>query len=58
MLSKIQVMVVSDDVFQTIGIDEKNEHYYCCDDQAYDVRFSFGGFTPRTISARTIIICG
>ena len=32
----VEVMVVSDDVFQTIGIDEKNEHYYCCDDQAYD----------------------
>ena len=34
-------MVVSDDVFQTIGIDDKNEHYYCCDDQAYDVVLLF-----------------
>lgn len=32
-------MVVKDEVFNTIGIDEGNLHYYCCDDQAYDVLF-------------------
>ena len=29
-------MVVSEDAFQTIGIDEKDVHYYCCDDVAFD----------------------
>ena len=34
----VQVMVVKDEVFDTIGIEENNLHYYCCDDQAFDVR--------------------
>ena len=34
-------MVVSEDAFQTIGIDEKDVHYYCCDDVAFDVRSMF-----------------
>lgn len=32
-----QVMVASDDVFNSIGVDEEGTHYYCCDDQAFDV---------------------
>lgn len=39
-------MVVKDEVFNTIGIDEGNLHYYCCDDQAYDVLF-FLSFLSR-----------
>lgn len=30
-------MVASDEVFNSIGIDENDKHYYCCDDQAFDV---------------------
>ena len=34
-------MVVKDEVFDTIGIEENNLHYYCCDDQAFDVCCDF-----------------
>ena len=30
-------MVASDDVFNSIGVDEDGVHYFCCDDQAFDV---------------------
>ena len=33
----IQVMVASDEVFENIGVEEKGVHYFCCDDQAFDV---------------------
>ena len=30
-------MVASDEVFENIGVEEKGVHYFCCDDQAFDV---------------------
>ena len=51
-------MVASDEVFNSIGIDEDNVHFYCCDDQAFDVLFSFFLFIYRMVTVLTIIDYG
>ena len=51
-------MVASDEVFNSIGIDEDNVHFYCCDDQAFDVLFSFFLFIYRMVTVLIIIDYG
>ena len=54
---KGQVMVASDDVFNSIGVDEDGVHYFCCDDQAFDV-WVVGRVHLRIMSAMTTIDFG
>ena len=50
-------MVASDDVFNSIGVDEDGVHYFCCDDQAFDV-WVVGRIHLRIMSAMTTIDFG
>ena len=50
-------MVASDDVFNSIGVDEDGTHYFCCDDQAFDV-WLVGGVHLRTMNVMTTIDFG